>query len=61
MIIANKQDITAALYKIMEDGNKAVAAGKKLKLEISEFKETRSTAQKCLVLAVLLCRGKVFG
>lgn len=45
MIIANKQDITAALYKIMEDGNKAVAAGKKLKLEISEFKETRSTAQ----------------
>lgn len=45
MIIATKQDITTAMYALMEQANTLLAAGKKLKLEISEFKQTRSTAQ----------------
>ena len=45
MIIATKQDITTAMYALMEKANALLSAGKKLKVEISEFKETRSTAQ----------------
>lgn len=45
MIIATKQDITTAMYTLMKKANALLSAGKKLKVEISEFKETRSTAQ----------------
>ncbi len=45
MIIASKEDITTAMYLLMDRANRAIKDGKKVEFEIKDFKETRHSAQ----------------
>ena len=45
MIIANKDDLTTAMYLLMDKAEKALTAGNKLVFELKDVQQTRRTEQ----------------